>query len=194
MCLRTPPQQAIDCEAPAQQGICGERPSINLLGDRLPSMTLSLKFKTSQIVDITNPIIQLGLSMYEVYSVIGCKLRLIEDVDRIENYFNQFGHGQFGLYKPEHGGGIKVKTIKLNDGRTRETLVGWGYIQLLIEKGSSGYRYGYSVNTQVRAEKWYSSSPDFGDPSLWNWDEITRSVRRLKKVAQQGSADGARDL
>jgi len=89
------------------------------------------------------------------------------------------------LYYPGTLGAVKTTTINLEPekcgGATwRQTVEGWGLIQLQIRYKTVGIaECRIAVNSEKRANAWAETYPDFGAPSLWDWKLVEKHARRL---------------
>ena len=100
----------------------------------------------------------------------------------------------FALHYPESKGHIAERKIALDPkkcgGHTwRNTVEGWGLIQIYGDlRRAPAIQCRVAVNTQKRAEAWASTSPEFGDPGLWDWRAVQqqagRIIRKMKKIAE----------
>ncbi len=105
---------------------------------------------------------------------------------------------QYTIYYPSALGLVLEERIQLKPekcgGHTfRFSQQGWGLIQLQCDfKFFPEVQCHIGVNSKERAEKWFSTYSNMGNPNLWNW-EVLKSIssklqRKLKKLAQQTSA------
>lgn len=138
--------------------------------------------------------------LYESYSEMGKEIIQINSISEFQNYLNnrianKEIHFSFGIYNIKHKGKFFISKIKLNpkycNGRTfRHRIDGWAiiFIHLDLRDGENNIECCVSVNSEKRAENWKSTSPEFGNPKLWEWktvESFTRKIiNRLKKSTQ----------
>jgi hypothetical protein len=64
---------------------------------------------------------------------------------------------------------------------------GWGLIKIKIMLSPAKDLYcDISVNSEKRANKWYVTYPEFKSPALWNWKQVEKHARRLKRYLKTG--------
>jgi hypothetical protein len=145
-----------------------------------------------------------GWRVMEAYSRIGHRLRTFASLDEVRAASKVGrGHGSLHLmvHASETGGDVRVKRIRLGgphmkQGTWRESVEGWGLIQLLFStplKGSLG-RSRIAHNSRARATKW---EPTYGDRmdavGAWDWVALQRAGRRIENhvrrsaVAKEGT-------
>ena len=77
---------------------------------------------------------------------------------------------------------IELKPEKCNGATWRETVEGWGLVQLQLEFKGDTAECRVAVNTERRANAWAQTYPELGAPSLWDWKLIEKRARRLIRV------------
>lgn len=73
------------------------------------------------------------------------------------------------------------------DGHTfRYTVRGWGLVYLKFDPRRGGQGIcSLSVNSKSRARGWYSTTPELGDPELWDWPLIEKYVRGVRRIMKR---------
>jgi hypothetical protein len=143
-----------------------------------------MKYKTTNAETIVDIVAQVDVKVLESYSTIGSKLRtdlsreeLLEDIKTIKHSL------QYSLFANRFDGKFQIRVIHLNAGGTRETVDGWGLISLQIQKSENFIEYDFTANSEKRAKNWESTNPNWGPVRMWNWTEIERTLRKLKRLA-----------
>ena len=131
--------------------------------------------------------------VYEAYSNYGQAIQSFVSYESLLAHIHaeqEAGTTFFSLaiYFPEFLGIIRTKTIKLkpekcNGATWRETVEGWGLIQLQLEfKDAETAECRVAVNSEIQANAWSQTYPRLGAPALWNWKAIEKQARRLIRV------------
>ena len=133
----------------------------------------------------------------EAYSRFDFPLRSFGDptsLERVIHAEREAGNKSVSLvvHYPESKGQVITRRINLlpekcNGASWRETLEGWGLIQLQLEyQGGDTVKCRIAVNSERRAEAWAQTYPEFGSPELWDWQAVERHARRLIRVLRSG--------
>jgi hypothetical protein len=89
------------------------------------------------------------------------------------------------LWPAKASNNARVRRIDLDPasklGTHRHTIEGWGLISLRLGGISTkGLHPSYTNhNSEGRAIKWSGTYPDWGPPSEWDWDLVTRTSSKL---------------
>ena len=94
------------------------------------------------------------------------------------------------IYYPGMAGYLRTKKIKLNPSKCngaklRYSIEGWGLVHVQFHLGSSDIRCDISANSEKRAMTWFSTHPELKTPELWNWKEVQKQSRRIKRVLKK---------
>ena len=81
----------------------------------------------------------------------------------------------------------KLVPEKCNGAKIRYSVEGWGLIQFQLWLKESGLFCDINSNSEKRALKWESTSPELLSPNLWNWKEVQSQCRRLNRVLKQNA-------
>lgn len=136
--------------------------------------------------------------VFEAYSAYDSHLKSFAAVTDLRAYLEseltrRSGMALLVVHYPEALGQVQTTTIKLRpekcDGATwRETIEGWGLIQVQLKANGNGTtECRIAVNSQARANAWSQTLPQPGDPSLWDWKAVEKHARRLIRVLRSAA-------
>lgn len=131
--------------------------------------------------------------VFETYSAYDNRLRSFTSASDLIGYLdgelNQRGRmALLSVHYPEALGQVRTATIKLRPEKcggamSRETVEGWGLIQVQLKGNDNGTsECRIAVNSESRANTWSQTCPHLGLPSLWNWELVDKHARRLIRV------------
>ena len=81
---------------------------------------------------------------------------------------------------------IALDPDKCNGLTYRHVCEGWGVIRVYLRlPHGRGLASHVGANSQKRAEKWQSHSPECGPIADWNWEAVGRHERRLARVLRK---------
>jgi len=129
----------------------------------------------------------------EAYSAFDHSIQKFKSASALENYAQterEAGKDFLNLvaHFPEAKGQVEVRRISLkpekcNGASWRESVEGWGVIQLQVKHLDSGTaEVRIAVNTEKRAAAWALTYPEMGSPSLWDWQHVEKQARRLIRI------------
>lgn len=130
--------------------------------------------------------------VYEAYSVPDKALRTFDSSKEVFDYIDEVKVSKsnlayLSLHYTKANGFIYKKTIalepkKCNGAKTRYSVEGWGLIQFQLWLNPDGLSCGIGGNSEKRAGEWESTKPMLKSPALWDWKEVQKQHRRLKRV------------
>jgi len=140
---------------------------------------------------------EVGCTLFESYSVPNQHLRELPSADAALSVFDA-GPGSLlvMMYRSSMRGQHSIRRIMLDPNTIpgaswRESIDGWGLIQLAIPKPIDGRLRASQTNhnTEVRARAWSAEHPEI--PSLDDWDfkEVTRISNKLNRFIRKLSVD-----
>ncbi len=129
----------------------------------------------------------------EEYSALDSPLRKFESASTLRGFAEServSGKKLLGLavHYPATKGFLQVRRVSLKPekckGATwRESINGWGIIQLQVTHlDSTAAEVRVAVNTEKRANAWAATYPEMGSPSRWDWKYVEQQARRLIRV------------
>ena len=133
--------------------------------------------------------------VYEAYSQpdhelrkFGSKQEVLEYIKEVEGRNENLVY--LSIHYPETKGYVRIKKIdlkpeKCNGAKTRFSTEGWGLVQFQLWLKDTGLFCDIGSNSEKRALKWESTYPELKSPELWNWKEVGRQCRRLKRVLKK---------
>jgi hypothetical protein len=134
---------------------------------------------------------QPGWAVMEAYSPIGSALTSFRTIDGLRAALAEAaGPASLHLFVrvPEARGDVHIRRIEVGGpayphGSWRETVEGWGLIQLLFSTPRDGTlgRSRVAHNSKARATKWEATYDDaFGAVAAWDWKALDRAGRRVE--------------
>jgi hypothetical protein len=129
-----------------------------------------------------------GCTIYESHSVPDMELRRFTTSASILQAFGDGSRGlQLALHTPAMKGVPLIERFELNPnaalGKWRESISGWGLIQLLFGWMRDGELAPSDTNhnSEARARTWESTYPKLGPVAAWDFNEVTRISRLLNR-------------
>lgn len=80
---------------------------------------------------------------------------------------------------------ISLEPKKCKGFQYRYSLEGWGLISLQLKKLDSTYKVTCGGNSQKRAEKWFDTYPQLGDPKFWHWQVVESCRRAINRMIKK---------
>ena len=123
-----------------------------------------------------------------LYESIECIERKIDADIRIS---------QFVLYSDNLGGKLNIRKINLNSNpeghKFRYVVEGWGVIFLKLGKIFYNRHFQRNQletscighNSEKRAQNWFPTIPELGNPDLWHWKAINQESRKIENMIKK---------
>jgi hypothetical protein len=154
------------------------------------------EIEISKMNDIVNSIFQVPAIAYEDYSDLDSDLKKYDSKESLLKAIDEANtrnahSANFAIYYPEAKGHFfkekkSVNPEKCNGASYRYIASGWGLVHLQIDlRKKPIVKVRVAVNTATRAETWSATSPEFKDPSLWDWKYVEKQTRRIIRVLKQ---------
>ena len=140
--------------------------------------------------------------IYEDYSAFDSEIVSFTNASELTSYIarprpkNESYLG-FVVHYPDTQGFVEKRKIILNKEKCgghsyRYSMSGWGLIQFQLNlQKAPDITCRFAVNTEKRANTWFTTYPELKSPGLWDWKAVEKHVRRLirelKKYAKQGA-------
>ncbi len=138
------------------------------------------------------------LRIYDGYSAFDQEITMYDSIESIERKIDtEVRMATFVLYSESLGGKLNTRRINLNPNRKghkfRYAAEGWGLIHLKFGKvfwnwSTQGEHLEYSDinhNSETRAQNWYPTYPELGNPDLWDWKAIGRESRKIENIIKK---------
>lgn len=138
--------------------------------------------------------------IYELYSRPGhetTRFRSISDFQlryQISDWNNLRETIHLQIYPHAAKGTVQQRRVILKNLSSPETSFryateGWGLVQLHLAVPKNGVLEASHTNhnTEKRALAWHDTYPDWGHPTLWDWDAVTSFSRRLNSFIRKQS-------
>lgn len=134
--------------------------------------------------------------LFESYSEMEREIVRFKNSKEFEDYFrqkiaNSVRNLTIGLYNSDSKGKFYISKIELNpkycNGKTyRYRIDGWAiiFLDLKILTNSNAIECRVSVNTKKRAENWFDTKTELGNPELWDWKKVENITRKIIKKAK----------
>ena len=132
------------------------------------------------------------VTVAEAYSSFGAELRLFQSADQLICYLRSQrelpeGTAHVAIHYPDMGGELLRTRLRLNPNACkghdfRYTAEGWGLIRAHLAWRKGPDLSFVSANSEKRALSWASTYPQLGDPGQWNWGNVARHLRRLRRA------------
>ena len=105
----------------------------------------------------------------------------------VKNILNTKYHIQLGFYTKEMKGFLEKRKIRLKNEEAafRETLSGWGLIIFNIKNEENSFEIDCGVNSEKRADAWYSIHPELKEPKLWDWNVVRSTNRSMNRIIKK---------
>ena len=123
------------------------------------------------------------LRVFDSYSEYGQEMKEYFNAGEID-ISNRLG---LAFWKKEFSQNFNIEKIDLDPKRCkgfthRYKITGWGVIFLDGNnvEGNILRNSRFGVNTLKRALLWQLNYPEMGDPNLWDWAEIEKTMRKIK--------------
>ena len=158
-------------------------------------MELGNQIKKENLEDLIDALFIDDPVIYEAYSQPDQELRKFDLKQEVLTYIKEVESRNdnlvyLSIHYPGTNGYVRKKKIdlkpeKCNGATTRFSTEGWGLIQFQLWLKDTGLFCDIGSNSEKRAQKWEPTYPELKSPGLWNWKEVGRQCRRLKRVLIQ---------
>ncbi len=165
-------------------------------------MQTTQQITRQQLDDVVDEIFKLGeVTVKEASSSYDAVLREFPDSESLKADLNCSGVSRpflYAIYYPDVGGHVYDRRIELIpekcEGHThRFSYAGWGLIQLQCRfHDDQSVECRIAVNSEVRASNWRETSPDMGDPALWDWKVVKSKAGRLTRLLRKLGKESAK--
>lgn len=140
---------------------------------------------------------EVGCTIFESYSVPDHHLRELPSTDSVLSAFDAEPGGLLVvLYSSSMRGQHRIRRIALErnaiPGATwRESIDGWGLIQLVVPRLIAGnLRVSHTNhNSEARARSWAGEHPEIPSVDDWDFKEVTRISSKLNRFIRKHAVD-----
>lgn len=170
------------------------------LGPCLPStycqVVMSVAISDAAIRIIADAIyLESPSAVIEAYSAFGEEARTFASSQELCAYANLQRNSRdpsvhVAVHYPDMAGRVAITRVALDPARCaghtwRQSIDGWGLIQVYLQLGSESLGSFVSANSEKRANAWAATIPDLDPPAVWDWPAVARHLRRLRRALKQ---------
>ena len=145
-----------------------------------------------KLKELVEAIFQESPTVYQAYSLPDSEIRIFNSPSEVMEYISEVEGSKenlvsLSIYYPKSEGFVRTKKIELNPkkcsgAKVRYSIEGWGLIHFQLWLKQSALTCDIKANSEKRALKWESTSPELKSPEAWDWKVVGSHCRRLNRV------------